>query len=62
MNKSFNRSASTLPSVIFSDCALEIAEAVKNIQGGFCNRIDIGDFLKVYRCKNVIRIDIKDEY
>ena len=56
-NKEFR--PSMLPSVIFNDCALKIAEAIKTIQGGFCKRVDIGDYIKVYECKNIIRIDIK---
>lgn len=56
-NKEFK--PSTLPSVIFNDSALKIAEAIKTIQGGFCKRVDIGNYVKVYECKNIIRIDIK---
>ena len=62
MKKQSERSASTLPSVVFSDNSYKIYEAVKNIQSGLCNRMDVGDRIKVYRCKNVIRIDVKDEY
>lgn len=56
-NKEFR--PAMLPSVIFNDNALNIAEAIKTIQAGFCKRVDIGDYIKVYECKNVIRIDIK---
>lgn len=52
---------SKLPSVIYSDNALKIAEAIKTIQNGYCKRVDVSNDIKVYECKNIIRIDIKYE-
>lgn len=52
---------SKLPSVIYSDNALKIAEAIKTIQNGYCKRVDVSSDIKVYECKNIIRIDIKYE-
>ena len=54
-------SVSKLPSVIYSDNALKIAEAIKTIQNGYCKRVDVSSDIKVYECKNIIRIDIKYE-
>ena len=40
-------------------------EAVKRAVGlileGVCSRVDVSDGVKVYECKNVIRIDLKVE-
>ena len=33
--------------------------AIETIQEGVCKRVDIDNKVKVYECKNVIRIDIK---
>ena len=49
------------PSKVFADNAFNIAEAIKVIQSGYCKRIDVTDRIKVYECKNVIRVDIKEE-
>lgn len=38
----------------------KIIKAVRTIQAGVCKRIDVNDDIKVYACKNVIRIDIKN--
>ena len=37
----------------------KILGAVETIQEGVCKRVDIDNKVKVYECKNVIRIDIK---
>lgn len=37
----------------------KILSAVETIQEGACKRVDIDNKVKVYECKNVIRIDIK---
>ena len=38
---------------------LKIAEAVECILRGTCARVDINKDVKVYECKNVIRVDLK---
>lgn len=48
-----------LPSIVFNENALRISEAIKTIQNGLCKRVDVTKDIKVYECKNVIRIDIK---
>lgn len=35
--------------------------AIETIRDGVCKRVDIDENVKVYACKNVIRIDIKEE-
>ena len=37
----------------------KIDEALGNILEGTCSRVDINKNVKVYECKNVIRIDLK---
>ena len=37
----------------------KIEEALCSILEGNCKRVDIGDDVKVYECKHVIRIDLK---
>ena len=37
----------------------KIEEAVGNILEGVCSRVDVNKNVKVYECKNVIRIDLK---
>ena len=37
----------------------KILSAIETIQEGICKRVDIDNKVKVYECKNVIRIDIK---
>lgn len=37
----------------------KIQEAIAVIQKGVCKRVDVSDNIKVYECKNIIRIDIK---
>lgn len=37
----------------------KIEDALCSILEGNCKRVDIGDDVKVYECKNVIRIDLK---
>ena len=48
-----------LPYMIFEQNAHNIQEAITTIYNGRCKRVDIGDDIKVYACKNIIRIDIK---
>ena len=38
----------------------KIFKAVQTIQDGVCKRVDVNDDIKVYACKNIIRIDIKN--
>lgn len=38
----------------------KIQEAIVVIQKGLCKRVDVTDDIKVYACKNIIRIDIKN--
>ena len=37
----------------------KIEEALCSILAGNCKRVDIGADVKVYECKNVVRIDLK---
>lgn len=37
----------------------KVFKAVQTIQDGVCKRVDVNDDIKVYECKNIIRIDIK---
>ena len=37
----------------------KVFKAVQTIQDGVCKRVDVSDDIKVYACKNIIRIDIK---
>lgn len=37
----------------------KIEEALCNILEGNCKRVDVSPDVKVYECKNVIRIDLK---
>lgn len=37
----------------------KIDSAVGSILAGECTRVDVSDSIKVYMCKNVIRIDLK---
>lgn len=37
----------------------KVFKAVQTIQDGVCKRVDVNDDIKVYACKNIIRIDIK---
>ena len=39
----------------------KVVRAIKTIQDGVCKRVDVNDRIKVYECKNIIRIDIKQE-
>lgn len=41
--------------------AEKIAAAIKSIEDGVCKRVDVDENTKVYECKNVIRIDLKQE-
>lgn len=41
------------------DTVAKIQEAITVIQKGVCKRVDVSDDIKVYECKNIIRIDIK---
>lgn len=36
-----------------------VVRAIETIQDGVCKRVDVNDDIKVYECKNIIRIDIK---
>ena len=46
-------------SAVFNAFNYKIFEAIKLIQDGICQRVDINEKVKVYECKNIIRIDIK---
>ena len=39
----------------------KVVKAIQTIQDGVCKRVDVDDNIKVYACKNIIRIDIKNE-
>ena len=39
----------------------KVQEAIAVIQKGVCKRVDVSDRIKVYECRNIIRIDIKQE-
>ena len=39
----------------------KVVRAIETIQDGVCKRVDVNDDIKVYECKNIIRIDIKQE-
>lgn len=39
---------------------MKIQEAIAVIQKGLCKRVDVSDRVKVYECKNIIRVDIKN--
>lgn len=41
------------------DTCKKINEAIGSILEGTCSRVDISKNVKVYECKNVIRIDLK---
>ena len=36
-----------------------IGEALCSILDGYCKRVDVNPDVKVYECKNVVRIDLK---
>lgn len=38
----------------------KVFKAVQTIQDGVCKRVDVNDDIKVYACKNIIRIDVKN--
>lgn len=40
---------------------VKIKAAIAVIQDGVCKRVDVNDRIKVYECKNIIRIDIKQD-
>ena len=44
-----------------SDTVQRVIRAIETIQDGVCKRVDVNDRIKVYECKNIIRIDIKQE-
>lgn len=37
----------------------KVVRAIETIQDGVCKRVDVNDCIKVYECKNIIRIDVK---
>jgi hypothetical protein len=43
----------------FKENADKIAQAIEAIRSGVCKRIDVNSDIKVYECKNIVRIDIK---
>lgn len=38
---------------------IKIASAAQDILHGVCSKVIINDNVKVYQCKNIIRIDLK---
>ena len=40
-------------------CIQKVIRAIETIQDGVCKRVDISDKIKVYACKDTIRIDLK---
>lgn len=49
-----------LASVAFARNELSIHNAVKLIQNGYCSKVELEDGIKVYACKDIVRIDIKN--
>ena len=43
------------------DVIAKVLEAINVIRRGVCKRVDVSERVKVYECKNIIRIDIKQE-
>lgn len=41
------------------ETCMKIERAIHDILYGFCNRVEVSKNVKVYECKNVIRIDLK---
>ena len=41
------------------ETCVKIASAVQDILEGVCARVDVNKDVKVYACKNIIRIDLK---
>lgn len=41
------------------ETCVKIASAVQDIFEGVCSKVIINDNVKVYECKNIIRIDLK---
>lgn len=37
----------------------KVVRAIETIQDGVCKRVDVNARIRVYECKNIIRIDIK---
>ena len=37
----------------------KVVRAIGTVKDGVCKRVDVNDSIKVYECKNIIRIDIK---
>ena len=37
----------------------QLNQAVETVLSGVCKRVDVDENVKVYACKNIIRIDIK---
>ena len=42
------------------DTVSKVLEAISVIEKGVCKRVDVNADIKVYACKNIIRIDIKN--
>lgn len=38
---------------------LKISEAVASVLAGTCSKVIVNDNVKVYACKNIVRIDLK---
>lgn len=41
------------------DTIAKIENAVCRVMDGDCSRVDVNQSIKVYMCKNVVRIDLK---
>lgn len=39
----------------------KVLYAIETVRLGICKRVDVSDDIKVYECKNIIRIDIKQD-
>ena len=37
----------------------KLSEAIQRIVEGSCKRVDVSEDIKVYECKDIVRIDIK---
>ena len=42
------------------DTVSKVLEAISVIEKGVCKRVDVNADIKVYACKDIIRIDIKN--
>lgn len=41
------------------ETCVKLASAIQDILHGFCSKVIVNDNVKVYQCKNIIRVDLK---